>query len=72
MEKKACIVDIKKNCHLVSARKDERMNFFLNIFTQELFNRIYVGKYTINMFFMTHGLGIYIRILPRAIARGTI
>ena len=24
--------------------------FFLNIFTQELFNRIYVGKYTINIF----------------------
>ena len=39
--------------HLVSARNDERMNsdFFFNILTQELFNRIYVGKYTINMFF---------------------
>jgi hypothetical protein len=39
--------------HLVGARNDERMNsdvFFLNIFTQELFNRIYAGKYTINMF----------------------
>ena len=39
--------------HLVSARNDERMNsdFVLNICTQELFNRIYVGKYAINMFF---------------------
>ena len=34
--------------HLVTVRNDERMNsstLFLNIFTQELFNRIYVGKY---------------------------
>ena len=40
--------------HLVSAQNDERMNwdFFLNMCTQELFNRIYVGKYAKNMFFM--------------------
>jgi hypothetical protein len=33
--------------HLVSARNDERMNsdFFLNIFTEELFNRTYDGKF---------------------------
>ena len=47
--------------HLVSARNDERMNsdFFLNIFTQELFNRIYVGKYTINMFFMLTSMSLF-------------
>jgi hypothetical protein len=45
----------------ISARNDERMNsdFFFNIFTQELFNRIYVGKYTINMFFMLTSISLF-------------
>jgi hypothetical protein len=34
-------------------------DFFLNIFTQELFNRIYVGKYTINMFFMLTSISLF-------------
>jgi hypothetical protein len=47
--------------HLVSARNDERMNsdFFLNIFMQKFFNRIYVGKYTINMFFMLTSISLF-------------
>ena len=49
------------SCLVVSARNDERMNsdFFLNIFTQELFNRIYVGKYTINMFFTLTSISLF-------------
>jgi expansin (peptidoglycan-binding protein) len=33
--------------------------FFLNIFTQELFNWIYVGKYTINIFFMLTPISLF-------------
>ena len=29
-------------------------DYFLNIFTQELFNRIYVGKYTIHIFVLKY------------------
>jgi hypothetical protein len=53
--------NISSSCDVVSARNDERMNsdFFINIFTQELFNRIYVGKYTINMFFMLSSISLF-------------